>query len=182
MSSSLVRGATAGAVGTLALGGFALLRNAVLGHTPPYAARRIAARLVGRALHRPVGPRAALAWSLGLRCTYGPLLGLAWSRVRAALPSSPVARGLLLGAGVWALEHLTFPLLRATPPPRTWTRAEKALLLTQTLLFGLVTERWWAVMESRLALSIPPSEVLAPPLSQREREPAARPARGGEAL
>jgi hypothetical protein len=147
MSASLVRGATAGAVGTLALGGFALLRNAALGHMPPYAARRITSRLLGQVLHRSVDPRVALAGSLSLRMTYGPLLGLAWVRLRAALPAPPLARGVLLGMGVWALEHLTFPMLRATPPPSTWTRAEHAFLLAQTLLFGLATERCLAALE-----------------------------------
>ncbi len=151
MSTSLVRGATAGAVGTLALGGFALLRNAALGHAPPYAARRIASRLLGRALHRPVRARVALVGSLGLRFTYGPLLGLVWARLRAALPASSLTRGLALGAGVWALEHLTFPMLRATSPVHTWTRAEHALLLAQTLLFGLSTERCLTALEERAA-------------------------------
>jgi hypothetical protein len=146
MSASLVRGATAGALGTLALGGFALLRNSALGHTPPYAARRIASRLLGRVLHRPLRPPAALAASLGLRFIYGPLLGLAWSRLREALPTALLPRGLLLGAGVWALERLSFPLLRATAPAHTWTPAEHALLLGQTLLFGLTTERCLAAL------------------------------------
>jgi hypothetical protein len=134
-------------VGTLALGGFALLRNAALGHTPPYAARRIASRLLSRVLHRPMRPLAALAWSVGMRFTYGPLLGLAWARIRTVLPSAPLPRGLLLGAGVCVLEHLSFPLLHATAPARTWTRAEHAFLLAQTLLFGLATERCLSALE-----------------------------------
>jgi hypothetical protein len=140
MSAALLRGATAGAVGTLALGGFALLRNTALGHAPPYSAHRLAARLVGRVSHRSVSPRAALAWSLGLRFTYGPMLGLIWARIREGLPPSLLLRGLLLGAGVSAFERLSFPILRVTPAPRTWTRAEHAFLLAQTCLFGLVTE------------------------------------------
>ena len=151
MSASLVRGATAGAVGTLALGGFALLRNAALGHAPPYAARRIASRLLGRVLHRTLRPPTALAGSLGLRFTYGPLLGLTWVHLRAALPTALLPRGVLLGAGVWALEQLTFPLLRATSPARTWSPAEHAFLLAQTLLFGVTTERCLAALEGRAA-------------------------------
>jgi hypothetical protein len=141
MSASLVRGATAGAVGTLALGGFALLRNAALGHAPPYAARRIASRLMGRTLHRTLRPSIALAGGLGL----------AWARLREALPTARLPRGLLLGAGVWALEHLTFPMLRATAPARTWTLAEHSFLLAQALLFGLVTERCLAALEGLAA-------------------------------
>lgn len=140
MNAPLLRGAAAGAVGTLALGGLALLRNATLGHAPPYSAHRLAARLVGRWSHRSVSQRAALAWSLGMRFTYGPALGLVWARIREALPPSRLLRGLLLGAGVWTFEILSFPALRVTAPPRTWTRAEHAFLLAQTCLFGLVTE------------------------------------------
>ncbi|MFL5347485.1 MAG: hypothetical protein ACJ8AT_22090 [Hyalangium sp.] len=152
LSPSLVRGASAGVVGTLALGGFALVRNAALGHVPPYAARRIAARLVGRVLHRRVRPREALVWSLLLRASYGKGLGIAWSQLRTALPRSTLMRGLILGAGVSTLEHLTFPRVHATLPPRTWTRAEHVFLVAQTLLFGLVTEASLSAME-RLRLS-----------------------------
>jgi hypothetical protein len=134
-------------VGTVALGGFAPLRNTALGRRPPYSARRIASRLVGRALHRRVSSREALVWSLGLRGLYGPMLGLAWARVRWGPPDSALARGLLLGAGVWSLEHLTFPLVRAPTPARTWTLAEQAFLLAQTLLFGLVTEASLSALE-----------------------------------
>jgi hypothetical protein len=140
MNAPLLRGAAAGTVGTLALGGFALLRNAALGHAPPYSAHRLAARIVGRVSHRSVSPRAALAWSLGLRFTYGPGLGLIWARVRERLPASLLLRGLLLGAGVLAFEHFSFSTLHVTSAPRTWTRAERAFLLAQTCLFGLVTE------------------------------------------
>ncbi|WP_224240596.1 hypothetical protein [Hyalangium gracile] len=139
-TTTFTRGASAGAAGTLALGGLALLRNAVLGHSPPYAARRIAARLVGRLLVRPLSPREALFWSLGMRWLYGPMLGVAWARFRAVLPPSLLARGVLLGAGVWGLEQASFPIVDATPLARTWSRAEHGFLLAQTVLFGLVTE------------------------------------------
>jgi hypothetical protein len=164
MSVSLLRGIAAGAVGTLALGGFALLRNAALGHAPPYSSRRLAARLVGRVSHRRVSPRAALAWSLAMRFMYGPSIGLAWTRIREVLPSSPLLRGVLLGAGVWAFELLSFPTLRVTASPRTWTRAEHAFLLAQTCLFGLVTE--WGLRRasfSRPAASLPTAPGERPP-------------------
>ena len=184
---ALVRGASAGVVGTFALGGFALLRNAVLGHLPPYAARRIAARLVGRVLHRHVRPGEALVWSLGLRAAYGKGLGLAWACVRERLPRSPLMRGVLLGAGVSTLEHLTFPLVHATTPPRTWSRAEHVFLVAQTLLFGLVTELSLSALEhvwnvpGRAPAHAPGSEALSWGRSPTERKPAARPAPRGEA-
>jgi hypothetical protein len=187
LRSSLVRGVSAGAVGTVALGGFALLRNALLGHPPPYAARRIAARLVGRVLHRRVRPAAALFWSLGLRAAYGPILGMKWAWLRPHLPGSPLARGVLLGVGVSTLEHLTFPLVHATTPPRTWTGAEHVFLVAQTLLFGLVTELSLSGLErlqsvpGRAPAHAPGSEALSWGRSPPERKPAARPAPRGEA-
>ncbi|KFE68619.1 hypothetical protein DB31_7856 [Hyalangium minutum] len=146
-------------MGTLALGGFAVLRNAALGHAPPYSARRLAAQLVHRVTRRTVPPRRALAWSLGMRFTYGPVLGLIWARLRERLPPSPLLRGLLLGAGVLTFEHLSFPALHVTAPPRTWTRAERAFLLAQTCLFGLVTE--WAL--PRASHSLPAARPLTAP-------------------
>lgn len=187
LSPSIVRAASAGAVGSLALGGFALLRNAALGHVPPYSARRITARLLGRVLHRRVRPREALVASLLLRVGYGKVLGLAWAQVRSALPRSTLMRGLLLGAGVSTLEHLTFPLVHATLPPRTWTRAEHAFLVAQTLLFGLVTEASLSAMErmqispGRAPAHEPWREALRSGSPPGEREPAAMPAHRGEA-
>jgi hypothetical protein len=140
MSPPLARGLAAGGVGTLALSGFALLRNAALGHPPPYATRRIASRLLRPLLRRPLRPPEALAWGLGLRCVYGPLLGLAWACLPLSQHRSP-ARGLLLGLGVWAFELLSLPLLRATSPASTWSRGEHLLLFAQTSLFGIVTQR-----------------------------------------
>lgn len=187
MSSSLLRGASAGTLGTLALGGFTLLRNAALGHAPPYSARRISARLVGRVLHRRVSPREALFWSLGQRWLYGSTLGLAWTRVRSALRLSTLSRGLVLGAGVWTFEQITFPLLRATRPPRTWSRAEHGFLVAQTFLFGLVTECSLAVLERRRhapdrpAVPEPRGEPLTSEPSPGQREAAARSAHRDEA-
>jgi hypothetical protein len=130
----------AGAAGTVALRAFVALRNRVLGRAPPYAVRHIAARLAHRALHRELTPLQARRWGSAMRAVYGPLLGLAWASVRENTPQGLVPRGLLLGAGVLALELTAFPLLRATAPLRTWSPAESAWLAAQVAVFGLVTE------------------------------------------
>lgn len=142
MAATLTQELLAGTAGTLAHQGLTPLRNAWLGHLPPYAVRTIVSRLGERVLGRPPRDSQARGWGLVMRFTYGPSLALAWTRVRAWLPRSlptPV-RGLLLGAGVFAFEVLSLPLVGATRPLRTWTRGDFALLAAQTGLFGLVTE------------------------------------------
>jgi hypothetical protein len=41
-----------------------------------------------------------------------------------------------LGGGVWLFERLSFPLLRVTPRPRTWSSTERKLLPVSCLLSG----------------------------------------------
>jgi hypothetical protein len=136
----LPRGFGAGAVGTLALTALEPLRDSLLGHRAPYAANHIASRMARRWLGVRLGPRAAWRWGLALRWVYGPTLGLLHAWLRPVFPRRAGPRGLLLGGGVWLLERLSFPLLGVTSPPRTWSRAEHALLALQTSVFGLVTE------------------------------------------
>ncbi|RKH35594.1 hypothetical protein [Corallococcus sicarius] len=128
------------------LGGFALrvlisVRNASLGGPPPYAARFIAQRLMGRVLHRELTPQEARRWAWGLRFTYSPMLAVAWSLAGPAEERwSLLPRGLLLGLGVLAFEHLAFPVFKATEARSTWTPQEHAWLVAQTSLYGVVTE------------------------------------------
>lgn len=74
-----------------------------------------------------------------MRWLYGPTLGVLHAWLRPVLPGSAPLRGLLLGGGVWLFEWLSFPLLRVTPLPRTWSSAERRWLALQCLLFGLVS-------------------------------------------
>ncbi len=144
---SLLRGLGAGAVGTLALTALEPLRDALLGHRAPYAANHLISRGARRWLGVRLGPHAAERWGLAVRWVYGPTLGLLHAWLRPVLPRK-APRGLMLGGGVWLFERLSFPLLGVTSPPRTWSRAEHALLALQTSVFGLVTEfvlsRWRA--------------------------------------
>lgn len=142
MNATLKHGLLAGTAGTLAHQGLTPLRNAWLGHLPPFAVRSIVSRLGERVLGQPLSDARTRDWGLAMRFTYGPSLALAWTRVRGWLPRSlptPV-RGLLLGVGVLAFEVLSLPVVGATRPLRTWTRGDFALLAAQTGLFGLVTE------------------------------------------
>jgi hypothetical protein len=135
-----VSGVVAGAVGTLALSALEPFRNALLGHTPPYAVRPLLTRGVRRWGGPRLSARQALLSGLALRWVYGPSLGALYATLRSRWPASARLGGLTLGAGVGLFERIAFPLLRVTPPPRTWSRGEKVLLGLQVLLFGVVTE------------------------------------------
>lgn len=141
MASRFVNACIAGTLGGLALRGLISVRNASLGRPPPYAARFIAQRLMGRVLHRELTPEEARRWGRRFRFVYAPLLAVAWSLAGPAEERwSLVPRGLLLGLGVLAFEHLTFPVMHATEAQSTWTPQEHGWLVAQTALYGVVTE------------------------------------------
>lgn len=133
------RGLCAGVLGTLALTAWEPLRDSLLGRPPPYSVRHIARRAAREWFGVRLRPQAAQRWGLVMRWLYGPTLGVLQVWLRPVLPGPAPLRGLLLGGGVWLFEWLSFPLLRVTPPPRTWSPAERRWLALQCLLFGLVS-------------------------------------------
>jgi len=136
----LARGLGAGVLGTLALTGLEPLRDALLGHPPPYAVKHLASRAARRWLGVRLGPREAQRWGLALRWVYGPTLGVLYAWLRPSLSGNTWLRRLTLTHGVWSFERLAFPLLRVTSPPRTWSPPERLLLPLQVAVFSLVTE------------------------------------------
>ncbi|GMU10835.1 hypothetical protein [Corallococcus caeni] len=136
----------AGAVGTGALGVLVSVRNATLGHAPPYAARNIARHVLGRLFGRKLSRHEASRWAFALRAGYGPLLGMGWGLVRRRTSKWTLLHsGVLLGLGVLAFERAAFPVFKATALANTWSRAEHVWLFAQTAVFGVVTEatmRW----------------------------------------
>ncbi|RKH59155.1 hypothetical protein [Corallococcus llansteffanensis] len=141
MSNRFINACVAGTLGGLALRVLISVRNASLGRPPPYAARFIAQRLMGRVLQRELTPEEGRRWAWGFRAAYSPMLAVAWSLVGPAEERwSLIPRGLLLGLGVLAFEHLAFPVFKATEATRGWTLQEHAWLVAQTALYGVVTE------------------------------------------
>lgn len=180
-SRRLPRGLGSGVVGTLALSAWEPLRDAVLGHSPPYSTREIARRGARRWLGVRLGAREAQRWGLVMRWLYGPALGAVYAWLRPVIPPALRLRGLTLAGGLWLFERLSFPLLGVTRSPRTWSAKEHRLLALQGLLFGLVTEavlsQWQTNgQDARLGLtgSSTGTDTLTPPLSRREREVAPR--------
>jgi len=135
----LPRGLGAGVLGTLALTASEPLRDSLLGHAPPYAVRHIARRAARTWFRVRLRPQEAQRRGLLMRWIYGPTLGVLHVWLRPVLPGPAPLRGLLLGGGVWLFERLSFPVLRVTSPPRTWSSAERRWLVLQCLLFGLVS-------------------------------------------
>ncbi|MBZ4334751.1 hypothetical protein [Corallococcus sp. AS-1-12] len=144
----------AGAVGTGALGALVTVRNAWLGHPPPYAARNIARHVLSRLFGRKLSRREASQWAFALRAGYGPLLGMGWGLVRRRTSKWTLLHsGALLGLGVLAFERAAFPVFKATAAEGSWSRAEHVWLFAQTALFGVVTEATmrWLVKEEEPA-------------------------------
>ncbi|AFE07868.1 hypothetical protein COCOR_07997 [Corallococcus coralloides DSM 2259] len=144
----------AGAVGTGALGVLVTVRNAWLGHPPPYAARNIARHVLSRLFRRKLSRHEASQWAFALRAGYGPLLGMGWGLVRVRTAKWTLLHsGVLLGLGVLAFERAAFPVFKATALANTWSRAEHVWLFAQTALFGVVTEATmrWLVKEEEPA-------------------------------
>lgn len=139
----------AGITGTLALASAAGLRNRLLGRAPPYASHTLATRLAARLGWKLSSRGAHVAGGL-MRLGYGTTLGLLFTRLggRWAVHNPAVAGGLL-GAAVLLFERLAFPWLELTPPPARWTPGERALLVAQTSLYGLVTARVYQLSSTR---------------------------------
>lgn len=133
------RGVLAGVLGTGVVSGAEALRDRWLGHAAPYAARRIGARLAWRLARVRLHPAQARRVGRLLRYTYGPALGVACAGVAWRTRRWPLAlEALATGGALFALEWVGLPAVGATPPTRTWSRAERGALLAQTLAFGLV--------------------------------------------
>ncbi len=129
---SVVRGAAAGAVATMAMSEHMLGRPSVnaIGEPPP---ERIAdAVLPGRsAKERGI---AATVIHLGIGIGGGALFGL----LRHGRRSGPVA-GALFGLGVWAVGYeAVVPALGVLPPAHRDADPRRAALLQAHLLYGAI--------------------------------------------
>lgn len=133
-------GLLAGAAGTAALSVFERVEAAILGQRlPVYAAANVGGGLARRWLAGVMLPPAEVRFGYLLRWLYGPSLGVLFMRLQPVLPRRPFAAGLCFAAGVFAFEVAVMPVVAATPPLRTWPRAERSLLLLHTAVFGVAT-------------------------------------------
>jgi hypothetical protein len=139
-ASVTVRGLVAGVAGTAALSAFERLEWALLGgRMAIYAPASVGRGLAGRWLAGTVSPRRDARLGYALRWLYGPSLGILFATARPLFPQTPVAAGVCLGAGIFAVEFAAMPAVGATPPIRRWSRLEPGLLILHTAVFGVVT-------------------------------------------
>lgn len=134
--SSWKRGAAVGTTANVILGLAEPVEKAILGKAPPYHASAIADTIIRR-----TGSQAADmtrgTLTLALRWGYGAALGIAYAAVRAYLPRSRLAAGLVFGAGLLGFQRTALPLARMTPPLREWTREERIALAIHSFLWAV---------------------------------------------
>ncbi|HXM59189.1 MAG TPA: hypothetical protein VOB72_27585 [Candidatus Dormibacteraeota bacterium] len=136
LPSGVLRGALAGVAGTAALSGLAGLEHRWTGRTPVYDPAAMVQRLVGRRLGRRLAPRERRLAGELMRWPYGAAWGVGLA-LFGRQARGPVA-GLGLGLVVWLFELVTLPATGATPRLGEWERAEIALDLLNTSVYGLV--------------------------------------------
>jgi hypothetical protein len=136
--SHALRGAFAGAVGSLAEGGWSWFEVRRLGGRPPvFDAQVMAARLLARLTGHIPSRKLAAASGRAMRVSYALALGAGWS-ASIGRRWSDVRAALLLAAWIWVGELLALPATGATPPLRTWPRAHIALDASNCLVFAVV--------------------------------------------
>lgn len=139
----LTRGASAGAVATVAMSALMLAagRAGLVGRQPPEAIVRRTGQLVA------VEPRGRLAAALAVAAHLG--FGAGTGAAHALLPRSrrPVARGAALATGVWAVSYAGWvPALGALPRADHDRASRQAVMLVAHVAYGAVLgaldDRW----------------------------------------
>lgn len=116
------------------------IERALLRRRPVYQASDVARRLLqrwGGDVGRRLAARHTSSLGLALRVAYGAALGVLSSRGSSR---STARAALCRGVPIFAFELVAMPAFGATPPVRTWTRAEAAMLLFHTLVYGAVVQ------------------------------------------
>lgn len=149
MRSAFVRGAVAGAVGTVALNIVTYLDMAVRGRSPSTMPGTAAGRLAGAAgidlgegdteQNRTEGLGAVLGYLTGLAVGAG--YGVVQSRMHLPTPVAAVA----LGAGAMAGTDVPLTALRLTDP-RSWSASDWAADVVPHLAYGAATAVAYAML------------------------------------
>ena len=149
MRSALVRGAVAGAVGTVALNMVTYLDMAVRGRSPSTMPGTTAGRLAGAAgidlgagdteQNRTEGLGALLGYLTGL--AVGAIYGVVQSRMRLPTPVAAVA----LGAGAMAGTDVPLTALGLTDP-RRWSVSDWAADVVPHVAYGAATAAVYAML------------------------------------
>jgi hypothetical protein len=152
---ALVRGAVAGAVGTLAMDAFLYARYRQGGgdqqplaweFTGPStwedvsAPAHVGRRLYEGFLQRPLDAHFARLTNNVMHWGYGIAWGTALGVVAGSVPKRRILFGPAFGASVWASSYVTLPLAGLYKPIWRYSPAELAPDLAAHLIFGTATE------------------------------------------
>jgi uncharacterized membrane protein YagU involved in acid resistance len=122
----LLRGAKAGAAGTLAMS-VVMLAGEALGLMPRQPPREI--------VHQVVGSRSALL-ATAAHLGFGTSLGTAFGLIPKLASVPPEAQGALFGVAVWALNYAgVLPALGILPPPED-APGRTATMLPAHVVYG----------------------------------------------
>lgn len=131
--SDTARGAAAGAAATVVMSGLMLAagRLGLMGVQPPEAIARRAGQLVGA---EPQG-RTADALGSALHVAFGAVAGAAYALLPP--PERPVARGVLVGLGIYAGSYAGWvPAVGALPPADEDRSDRQAVMAAVHVVFG----------------------------------------------
>jgi putative membrane protein len=147
MTTTLLFGATAGAMGTMAMS--ALLAAARLpGLMGPLPPRRVTKRIAERsgADRALSGPAFEASWAAA-HVGYGAACGALYALARRAFPASPVSAGLVFGGLVWGGSYLgLLPALGIYGGPEEEEPATTATMIAAHAVYGVAT----ALAEERI--------------------------------
>jgi hypothetical protein len=133
-----VRGALAGSVATVFMT-VPILVAEKLGFIQNPPPREVSARAANRTDALPDSPKPifSLVWPVA-HLAYGAGVGGGFGLVRGVLPSSPVAAGLLVGGGVWAVSYVGYlPALGLYPPPSDDTSPRTVTMIVAHAIYGI---------------------------------------------
>lgn len=149
MRSRLRRAAVAGSLATVAEGlMMKLIPKLEHGREPVYLPQSMVRRMASR-LGYTIDERTARRIGNAMRAGYGPAWGVGWALVRHGRIASPLRNACVLGPVIWAFELMVLPRVRATPPVRTWPRADVGWDLANCLVFAATYSGVIAVTDAR---------------------------------
>ena len=161
---AVARGLTAGVAGTAAMTGWqslaARLRSADQadgdagqGGAPddPWARASVPARL-GRRVIEGVFEREVTPDKIGLLTNvmhwgYGTAWGAVYGLLEGSRPGRSIRRGLVFGAGVWAMSYAQLVPIGLYEPPWKYPPSELALDLSYHVAYGLGVGVGWSLLD-----------------------------------
>ena len=142
-----VRGAAAGAVGTVTMTAVQAVEMKARGREPSTAPAQVAKRVIEGVLQREVPEREIDTLNTAMHWVYGIGWGVAYGIVRGSRTTRPSLRGgLAFGVVVWGASLIELPALGLAPPVWEYPPQELALDVAFHLAYGAGTAAAFAAL------------------------------------